>query len=86
MVKDSTVQLLTDFIIFKLQKKEKNESWDSLGFDVKEFTKEIGGKSIEMKSNHFKNETAENKENKKPGVNAQGEAETDFTTLDEKAK
>ena len=75
MVEGSTVQLLTDFIIFKLQKKEKNESWDSLGFDVKEFTKEIGGKTLEIKSNYFKFETAEDKENKKPGVNAQGEDE-----------
>lgn len=62
-MKDSSVQLLTDFIIFKLAKKEKNESWDCLGFDVNEFNSELNGKQIELQSNFIKNAAEADKEN-----------------------
>jgi len=54
---------LTDFIIFKLAKKEKNESWDCLGFDVNEFNSELNGKQIELQSNFIKNAAEADKEN-----------------------
>jgi len=35
---ESSVQLLVDFIVFKLKKDEKHKkTWDDLGYDIKEF-------------------------------------------------
>ena len=47
-VQQSSVDLLVDFIAVKLRKRDSNVSWDSLGYDIKNFTIPNDGK---MKSN-----------------------------------
>ena len=44
----SSVELLVDFIAVKLRKEDKEQSWDQLGYDIKEFTIPKRG---QMKSN-----------------------------------
>ncbi len=37
-VDQSSVELLVDFIAVKLRKEDKEQAWDQLGYDIKEFT------------------------------------------------
>ena len=37
-VEQSSVELLVDFIAVKLRKEDKEQSWDQLGYDIKDFT------------------------------------------------
>lgn len=37
-VDQSSVELLVDFIAVKLKKREKEHSWDQVGYDIKDFT------------------------------------------------
>lgn len=37
-VADSSIELLVDFISVRLKKLEKSSQWDSLGYDISEFT------------------------------------------------
>lgn len=34
---DSSVQLLVDFIVFKLKKASAKKTWDQLGYDIPDF-------------------------------------------------
>jgi hypothetical protein len=34
----SSVELLVDFVAVKLRKEDKDQFWDQLGYDIKEFT------------------------------------------------
>ena len=47
-VEQSSVELLVDFIAVKLRKEDKEQSWDQLGYDIKDFTIPNHG---QMKSN-----------------------------------
>jgi hypothetical protein len=47
-VDQSSVELLIDFVAVKLMKGDKDITWDSLGYDIKEFTLPRRG---QMKSN-----------------------------------
>ena len=47
-VDQSSVELLIDFVAVKLKKGDKDITWDSLGYDIKEFTLPRRG---QMKSN-----------------------------------
>lgn len=47
-VDQSSVELLVDFIAVKLRKEDKEQAWDQLGYDIKEFTIPKRG---QMKSN-----------------------------------
>ena len=68
---ESSVQLLVDYIIFKLkkdpsQKSNATKTWESLGYDIAEF--KIPEPQFYMRSNYLKQKTAEvgdvsNKEN-----------------------
>ena len=37
-IDQSSVELLIDFVAVKLRKRDKEITWDSLGYDIKEFT------------------------------------------------
>ena len=37
-VGQSTIELLVDFVAVKLKKLDTNLSWDSLGYDIREFS------------------------------------------------
>ena len=37
-VEQSSVELLVDFIAVKLRKEDKEQAWDQLGYDIKQFT------------------------------------------------
>jgi hypothetical protein len=50
-VGQSSIELLVDFISIKLKKAEKEVNWDSLGYDIKDFTIPQRG---QMKSNFLK--------------------------------
>jgi hypothetical protein len=52
----SEVQLLVDFIVVKLAKMERGVSWNSFGYDIKEFTIPDRG---QMKSNFLKSKAPE---------------------------
>jgi len=53
------VQLLVDYIVFKLKKDESNKkTWDDLGYDIKEFNIPESSNSY-MRSNFLKQKTAE---------------------------
>ena len=58
VVKDSHVQLLTDYVVFKLRKAESmddidtEETWSQLGYDVKSFT--TPEKIVSLQSNFLK--------------------------------
>ena len=59
------MQLLVDYIVFKL-KKEKNKTWDDLGYSIEDFN--IPVSTCYMRSNFLKQKSAEvgiteNKEN-----------------------
>ncbi len=47
-VSQSSIELLVDFIAIRLRKKERDVAWDSLGYDISEFTIPKAG---DMKSN-----------------------------------
>ena len=47
-VDQSNIELLIDYVAVKLKKSDKEISWDSLGYDIKEFTLPRRG---QMKSN-----------------------------------
>ena len=52
--KESSVQLLVDYIIFKLKKDEDNKkTWDDLGYDIAEFHVPESSNSY-MRSNYLK--------------------------------
>ena len=48
---ESSIELLVDFIAIKLKKMEKEVLWDSLGYDIPNFTVPLKG---QMKSNFLK--------------------------------
>ena len=83
--KESTVQLLVDYIVFKL-KKEKNKSWDDLGYSIEDFN--IPASTQYMRSNFLKQKSAEvgiteNKENHSANTSpAQIEAEPSEEQID----
>lgn len=53
---DSSVQLLVDFIVFKLKKASGKKTWDELGYDIKEF--QIPENHLYMRSNYLKQASA----------------------------
>lgn len=55
--KESSVQLLVNYIIFKLQKADKKKSWDQLGYDIQDFN--IPEDKHYMRSNFLKQKSAE---------------------------
>ena len=63
--KESSVQLLVDFIVFKLKKKDVKKSWDDLGYDIQEF--HIPESTTQyMRSNFLKQKSAEVGETTEP--------------------
>lgn len=62
------MQLLVDYIIFKLKKKESADKWDDVGYDIQNFSVPDHTTGI-IKSNHWKQKLPEkapeeaNKEN-----------------------
>ena len=76
---ESSVQLLVDYIIFKLKKEDKKKTWDSVGYDIQEFNIPETGY---MRSNHLKQKTAEvgQVEDKENVSRNQTEAQTENTT------
>lgn len=83
---ESSVQLLVDFIVFKLKKDEKHKkTWDDLGYDIKEFHIPESSNSY-MRSNFLRqksaevgevdqkeNKAGENKENEDNNMKEEGE-------------
>lgn len=60
------MQLLVDFIVFKLKKSAGKKIWDQLGYDIQDF--QIPENHLYMRSNFLKQKSAmvgeiENKEN-----------------------
>lgn len=59
-MKDSKVQILTDYIVFTLKKAESmddidsEETWSQLGYDVNKFT--TPAQMVSLKSNFLKTE------------------------------
>ena len=49
---DSSVQLLVDFIVFKLKKASAKKTWDQLGYDIQDF--QIPENQLWMRSNFLK--------------------------------
>ncbi|CDW74714.1 UNKNOWN [Stylonychia lemnae] len=87
-VSQSSVELLVDFIAIKLKKLDKESSWSSLGYEIKDFTIPMRG---QMKSNFLKREVPqqENKSDQKDnGVKADDnenkENKQDASNMDQK--
>lgn len=76
--KESSVQLLVDYIIFKLKKKS-NKNWDDLGYDIQEF--HVPESHHYMRSNYLKQESAKvgeeaDKENSSQAANKENKNES----------
>jgi len=54
---ESSIQLLVDFIVFKLKKEKTAKKWDSLGMDIKDF--QVPDDKCYMRSNFLKQKSAQ---------------------------